>query len=115
MAVPLSPENDLALVVTLKTVGSNGGVIPLTEATCTTFLTTSSAPTATAVGGLTGTVTETNTPGRYLVSYTAGTLAAATLATHFAAATPYLVVRQVNGFRVYVEMLYSAGREMLPV
>ena len=110
--VPLYPENDLALTVKLYDVTSpTGARTVLTGASVSAFLSTGNLPTSTVAGSLNGTVVETGTgTGVYLVTFDRSVLTAASLASNFASATPYLIIDQANGVRAYVEMAYTVSR-----
>lgn len=112
MATYLYPLNDLALELTLKTVdASTGAVSVLSSGTVTGFLSTSNSPTATAAdASLVATVNYSTTKQKWIVTIDAAILTASLLNTHFAAATPYLILESANNFRGYVTLTYSASR-----
>jgi hypothetical protein len=116
MATYLYPLNDLALSVTLKEVSATtGAVTVLTTGTVTGFLATSSGPTATAADpSLVATCNYSSALGKWVVTIDAAILTASLLNTHFAAATPYLILQSASNFRTYITLTYSAGRETVP-
>jgi len=113
MATPqLSPLNDLAFLVTLKVMGPTGAMIPLDTGSASCFLATSAAATAGAADpSLVGTITYTGAGGKWTVSFDAAILTPSLLATHFAAATPYVIIQVANGIRRAVACQYSDSYE----
>jgi len=109
MATPqLSPLNDLAFLVTLKVMGPTGALIPLDAGTATCFLATSNLSTATAADpSLAGVITPVGSGGKWTVAFDAAALTPTLLATHFAAATPYVIIQVLNGIRRAVACQYS--------
>jgi len=111
MAEKLYPLNDFAMFVKLKDIDSETGVVaPLTEGTVTAFLATTNEADATAADGTLSVEAVHISSGKWLVFFDASVLTLTLLETHFAAATPYLIVQQSNGFRVYEELEYSESR-----
>jgi hypothetical protein len=114
MATYLYPLNDLALAVTLKTVdASTGDVSVLTTGTVTGFLATTNTPSATAADPtLVATCNYSTSRSKWIVTIDAAILTVSLLNTHFAAATPYLILQSANNFRGYVTLTYSASRQI---
>lgn len=115
MSAPvISSQNDFALDVYVPKAKDGGkGKEPLTGATITGFLATTSGPTAVAAEEtLLATVTEidaANSPGWYRVSIDASVLTYSLMNTHFASpAECHLILVQSNGFRRYIELEYQA-------
>jgi hypothetical protein len=117
MSTPgLFPLNDLALLATLKTVSqTTGKAVTLTSGTVTAFLATSSGPSATAADAtLTATVTYLSSVSKWLIEFDGAALTAALLNTHFAAATPYLIIQSTGNLRTASALAYSATRTVTP-
>ena len=117
MATPvLYPLNDLAFTVVLKkidtTVGSAtlGKAIALTTGTVTAFLATANTPTATAADASLSVTLTHIANGKWLVHFDGASLTASLLNTHFAAATPYMIIQATGDVRTYVELEYQASR-----
>ncbi len=112
MAAPnLYPLNDFILKVKLKeVVAGSVSATPLTTGTVTGFLSTALTPTATAADASLVATCAHVSGGTWRVSVDASLLTAALLNTHFASATPYLILQQADGFRTYVTLAYSASR-----
>lgn len=112
MATPkLYPLNALVFSADLKQVSEETGELePMTSGTVTGFIANSNSPTATAVDPtLTATCAHVGS-GKWRVEVAGDVLTAALLASAFATATPYLIIQEVGGFRVYVELDYDASR-----
>lgn len=112
MATALVPLNDLAFFVKLQEVStSTGAKSPLTTGTVTAFLATSNAADAIAADPTLSVSATHISGGKWLVFFDASVLTLSLLEGLFAAVTPYLIVQQSNGFRVYEELVYSESRE----
>jgi hypothetical protein len=111
MAIPLSPENDLTLLATIKQVNPTTGALePATTGTTQAFIATSNGPTATeADASLVASGTHT-TNGVWLLNFDATTLDFTLLNGLFASATPWLIVTHSSGVRVYAELAYTPAR-----
>jgi hypothetical protein len=107
MSTPgLYPLNDLALLATLKTVSqTTGKAVTLTSGTVTAFL---------ADATLTATVTYLSSVSKWLIEFDGAALTAALLNTHFAAATPYLIIQSTGNLRTASALAYSATRTVTP-
>lgn len=111
MATELSPLNDLAFFAKLQQVStSTGAKTPLTSGTVTAFLATSNAADATAADASLSVSAVHVTGGKWLVFFDASVLTLTLLETHFASVTPYLIIEQEDGFRVYHELEYSEAK-----
>jgi hypothetical protein len=101
MSTPgLYPLNDLALLATLKTVSqTTGKAVTLTSGTVTAFL---------------ATVTYLSSVSKWLIEFDGAALTAALLNTHFAAATPYLIIQSTGNLRTASALAYSATRTVTP-
>jgi hypothetical protein len=113
MAYPLSPLNDLSVLVTLKEVAPNGQTINATDGEVTAFVATSKLPTATAADpALVGTVTYTGNGGRWLARVEAA--APEVLEPLFGGGTvPYLIIQRTGSTRVFVELEYETSKAAL--
>jgi hypothetical protein len=111
-APELSPLNDIAFLVTLYEINATTAAREkVTSGTVTAFLATTNTPTATAADPtLSVSATYISAKGRWLAAFDGSTLTAALLATHFAAATPYLIVQKSGDVRIAVELDYAATR-----
>lgn len=117
MSTPvLYPLNDLGFTVPLKKIDTDsasatfGKAIALTTGTVTAFLATSDLPTAAAADAtLVATCTHVAN-GKWLIHFDGAALTASLLNTHFAAATPYMIVQVSGDIRVAVTLEYQAAR-----
>ena len=113
MAAPkISSQNDFVIAVKLYQVAS--GAITRTahtSGTVTGFLATSNESDATAAdASLVATISHVS-DGWWRVSIDASVLTQSLMDTHFAAATPYLIISQSNNFRRYIELDYDDALE----
>jgi len=109
---PIYPLNDFAMFAKLKDINNTtGAVTPLTTGTVAAFISDASGPDAVTVDATLSTSAIHVAGGKWLVFLDASVLTVELLDEHFAEATPYLIVQQADGFRVYHELAYTAARE----
>lgn len=108
MSLKLYPLNDFCVDVTL----TDRAGAPITSGSVTAFLSTSKEPSATAAdAALSVTATYSGAGGVWNVTIDAAVLTLALLNTHFANATPYLIVQLVGAVRVWQKCKYSTSRK----
>lgn len=111
MSIPISPLNDLALIVKLYNIDPvTGAKTPLSGGSAVAFLAISNLPTAVTVDNTLSLVPVDLTGGKWLVSFDGAILTAAILALHFVATPPFLIIQHNSGVRVYVPLVYEPAR-----
>lgn len=110
----LYPLNPFVVKTALRTVHPVTGVeTRLTTGTVTAFLSTDNGPTATAADpSLSVSATHIGN-GVWLIAFDAAVLTPALLDPLFSATTPYLIVQQPGGIRVYAPVTYVPARPAL--
>lgn len=109
--ITLYPLNDFLVKVSLRTVDSVTGIeTPLTTGTVTAFLSTGNGPTATAADASLSVSATHIGKGVWLIAIDAAVLTPTLLDPLFASATPYLIVQQTGGVRVYAAVTYTTSR-----
>lgn len=106
--------NDFIVKTALRVVNSATGVeTPLTTGTVTAFLATTYGPTAAAADpSLSVSATHTGN-GVWLICFAGSVLTPTLLDPLFGASTPYLIVQQPGGIRVYAPVTYVPARPAL--
>jgi hypothetical protein len=112
MSLPeLTPLNDFIASVTLTDVDAAGEETPVIAGTVTAVFATSRDSDATAADPtLSTSATYTGAGGVWLIRFDAATLTESLLDTHFASASPYLIVQMTGAVRVWKRCKYVASR-----
>lgn len=110
----LYPLNTFYAKVALRTIDPSTGVeTPLTTGTVTAFLSTSYAANAAAADPALSVSATHIAKGVWLIAIPGSVLTPTLLDPLFAAATPYLIVQQPGGIRVYAPVTYTPARPAL--
>lgn len=104
--------NDFIQEVTILDVDATGTEIPVTTGTVTAFLATDNAPTATAADAtLSVGAVYTGAGGVWLATFDKTVMLSTLLDSKFpTGVTPYLIVENATGIRVYVKCKYKPAR-----
>jgi hypothetical protein len=104
--------NDFIQEVTIMDVDATGTEVPVSTGTVTAFLATSNGPTATAAdASLSVSAVYTGAGGVWLATFDKTAMLSTLLDSLFpAGVTPYLIVENSGGIRVYVTCSYKASR-----